>query len=342
MLNQTAAMAAVFKRYLTGEAGPLPGDLIFLAVADEEAGGRLGAGWLIDNHPEAVACDYVLTEIAMPHIPTRSGPMLPVTVAEKGPSWKRLSAGGVPGHASQPYGTRNALVPVADAMARLAAMPTPVLITPEWRRFVDGLELPADRRDGLLDPDRVDDTIDSLAMDDPGYARWVHACTHLTIAPTVLRAGVKANVIPDLADAEVDVRALPGQDAASIDDHFRKALGPDLSEEVEIETVLEFRGTSSDPAGPLWDAIDDAHRALVPAGRLLPAMIPVATDARFFRELGAVAYGVGVFDDQVSFGDLLSMFHGNDERVSLKSLELTTAHLALTLERFADKVGGSA
>jgi len=61
MLNQTAAMAAVFRPYLNGETAPLPGDLLYLAVADEEAAGHLGAGWLTEHHWEEVACEYLIT-----------------------------------------------------------------------------------------------------------------------------------------------------------------------------------------------------------------------------------------------------------------------------------------
>ena len=68
MLNLTAAMAVVFKPYLTGESPPPPGDLVYLAVADEEEGGGLGAGWLMDHRPELIECDYVLTEVASPAI----------------------------------------------------------------------------------------------------------------------------------------------------------------------------------------------------------------------------------------------------------------------------------
>ncbi len=341
MLNQTAAMAAVFKRYLDGSAAPLPGDLMFLAVADEEAGGALGAKWLVENAWDEVACEYQLTEIGAPRLPSPEGPVLPVTVAEKGPFWRKLHSTGIPGHASQPYARSNALVPVADAMSRLAATPTTAEITPEWAAFVTSLGLPDTDVADLLHPDRVEAAIDRLALDDAGFARWVHACTHMTVAPTVLQAGVKANVIPDAGLAEVDVRALPGQDAESVNDHFRKALGPGLHEDLEIEPVLDHPATSSPAEGPLWEAIADAHEAVGGSRLLAPTLIPVATDARYFRPRGTVAYGVALFDDRAAFGDLLAMFHGNDERVSEESLRLTAALYEHTLARFGELAPGA-
>lgn len=335
MLNQTTAMAAVFGEHLRGETQPLPGDLLFLAVADEEAGGRLGARLLVADHWDEVACDYLLTEIGTPLLDGSAGPGLPVTVAEKGPQWRRFHSRGIPGHGSQPYGTRNALVPMADAMARLGSAPPPAAISDEWRRFVEAWDPGDGLSDELLDVDRIDAAIDRIAIEDVGLARWVHACTHLTISPNTLHAGVKANVVPDHAAAEVDVRVLPGQDEVDVDDHFRKAIGPGF-EEIEVETIEATRAGGSAPSGPLWDALADALDSMQPGAHLIPAMIPVGTDARFFRPRGTVAYGVSLFDRRVSFGDFLRMFHGHDERVSEDSLELTAQLLAHTVARFGE------
>jgi acetylornithine deacetylase/succinyl-diaminopimelate desuccinylase-like protein len=333
MLNQTAAMAAVFRRHLSDDAAPLPGDLLFLAVADEEAGGVLGARWLVDEHWDAVGCDYLLTEIGTPFLHGATGTGLPVTVAEKGPQWRRLTSRGTPGHGSQPYGTANALTPLAGALGRLADSPPGAHITDEWRRFVGAWGPADDLHADLLDPDRVDDAIDRIALDDLGLARWIHACTHLTVSPNTMSAGVKANVIPDLAVAEVDIRSLPGQDESDVLDHFRKVIGPPL-DDLDVETVEATSASGSDPSGPLWDALAAATADMAPGVGLIPAMIPVGTDARFFRRRGTVAYGVGLFDERVTFGDFLRMFHGHDERVSEASLSLTTDLLARTVERF--------
>ena len=98
------------------------------------------------------------------------------------------------------------------ALAALFDAETPVAITEEWKELVDGLDLDPDLKVRLLDPDLLDDALDDLAVDDPGLARYFHAVTHLTVSPNVLHAGIKANMIPDQAEAEVDVRTLPGMD----------------------------------------------------------------------------------------------------------------------------------
>jgi acetylornithine deacetylase/succinyl-diaminopimelate desuccinylase-like protein len=337
MLNVTAAMAVVFKSYLVGAVEPLSGDLIFAGVADEEAGGQYGAAHLVEEHWDLVACDYVLTEVAAPSFPAADGPVLPVTVAEKGPAWRKMTTRGLSGHGSQPYGTSNALTPLAEALAKLAAAPTPVDITEDWHRFVTGLGLDTDLEHRLLDEDLVDDAIADLAVEDPAFARWVHACTHLTITPTMLDAGVKMNVVPEFGEGFVDVRKLPGQDEAAVDDHFRKVLGPALYDEIDFEPFMEFPATSSSASGPLWDAIGDAAEDLTGSRTLVPAITPVGTDARFFRARGIPGYGVGLFDDRVTFAEMLAMFHGDDERVSERSVDLTTQMLAATMNRFGSR-----
>ena len=338
MLNLTSAMAVVFKRHLDGKAPRLPGDLIYLGVADEEHAGVHGAKWLVDNRWDDIGCEYLLTEIGTPALGGTDGKALPITVAEKGPQWRRFFTSGTPGHGSQPYGSSNALAPLASAIARLAENPTPVDITPEWVAFVEGWDPPPELRAALLDPDRVDEAIDTIALDDPGMARWVHACTHLTVSPNVMRGGMKANVIADAATAEVDIRALPGQDEESVFDYFRKAIGPEVLDEIEVQEIESFPATGSPTEGPLWDALTASLAEVSPGARLVPSLIPVATDARFFRPKGTIAYGVGLFDDSVEFGDFLGMFHGHDERVSEVSLGKTADLLAGALDAFGTLV----
>jgi acetylornithine deacetylase/succinyl-diaminopimelate desuccinylase-like protein len=335
MLNLTAAMAAVFRPYLRGDLPPLPGDLVFAAVADEEAGGAFGAGYLVAERWDLVACDYLLTEVATPGFRTAEGLTLPVTVAEKGPAWRSMRLPGTPSHGSQPYGADNALVGMAEAIALLASTPTPVDISPGWIEFITAIGLPDELVSRLTDPEQIDGAIAEL--DDPDFARWVHACTHLTVAPTLMEAGEKQNTIPDLGSASLDIRITPGQDVADVDDQFRKALGPALFERMEIIDDLDFPANESPTGGPLWEAIDAAANDLAGPATLVPMLTPVLTDGRFFRQRGVTAYGVGLFEEDMRFAQSLSMFHGNDERVGVGSVALTERMLAATLAEFGER-----
>lgn len=316
MLNIVACMAETYRAV---DGASLRGRLSFLAVADEEAGGMLGAEWIVENRWDDVACDGLLTEIAYPS-PPGSPPL--VNVGEKGPHWQLASTTGTAGHGSQPYGTDNALVPLARMMAAISESETPVVISDDWRAFVEGLALDAPDREALVDPDRVDAAIDRLAVSDPGFARYVHACTHLTMTPTILNAGSKANVVPDRGAASIDIRLLPGQDEQTVHDHLRKILGGDY-DRIRFETNVSHPANSSPVGGSLYQTIAESFEQHQGSDRLLPAVTPATTDARFWRDRGVPCYGVGSFDDGLSFSEFLGMFHARDERVTVDSLHRT-------------------
>ena len=335
MLNVTAAMVAVAKSLLDGSSPAPRGDVILAAVADEEAGGIYGAQYLTEHHWDLMACDMVLTEVAGPHLKGSGVSALPVTVAEKGSAWRKVHAHGTAGHGSQPYARDNAVVNLARAFADIATTPQPVLITPEWCRFVQYLPFNGAVLEDLMDPERVDDAIERIGEDDETLARWVHACTHLTLSPTVIAGGGKANVVPSAADGEIDIRILPGQDAKDLNDHLRKVLGPNRYDALYFEVVFDVHANSSLPEGPLWEAIANATQIHTGSRLLAPTLTPVMTDARFFRARGIPAYGVGLFDESVTFAEMLAMFHGADERVSVESVRRTTSFLSTVIQQLS-------
>lgn len=333
MLNVTAAMAAVFKPYLLGAIDPPPGDLLYFAVADEEAAGTHGANYVTANFWDQVGADFVLTEIAYPPIDLGGGVRYPVSVGEKGPFWTHIHAAGTPGHGSTPYGADNALEPLVGGLAALFEAPGVVGISEVWRGFVSGLGLPSELAEELLDPERIDGAIDRINASDPRLATYLHACTHLTVSPNVIGGGVKANMIPDTAVAQVDLRAVPGQDRDDVDRFLGKAMGRH-ADRLRLEPQADFPATESRAAGSLWEAIVDATEDVTGSRAVVPTLMPASTDARFFRRRGSTAYGVGLFDEEVSFPDFLTMFHGNDERVSTESVGLTATLLERVLDRW--------
>jgi acetylornithine deacetylase/succinyl-diaminopimelate desuccinylase-like protein len=322
MLNLTASMAVATRR-LT-EAGFKPkGTLTYLAVADEEALGTYGAAWLVDNEPDAVRADHVVTEAGgfrMP-LPSSSGPKLPVMVGEKGSYWCTIRVKGTPGHGSMPLRTDNALVKAAEVVRRIAEYRPGARIHDVWRQFVERADLPAEMTEVLLDPDMLQGFFESNP--DVGMARMVHACTNTTFAPTMMQAGVKTNIIPDSVDLQVDIRTLPGQREGDVRAMLDEALG-DLSDAVEITATSNDEATASPTDTPLWDSLRRVTEKLVPGATTVPFMIVGATDARFFRRAGVTAYGAGLFSDRISFSEFASMFHGDNERVDQESLRLST------------------
>jgi acetylornithine deacetylase/succinyl-diaminopimelate desuccinylase-like protein len=319
MLNLTSSMA-VAMRHLADEGFRPEGDLVYVAVADEEALGSHGAGWLTEHAAEEVVTDYLVTEAGGFPMSAPGGIRLPVIIGEKGCHWCRIMVKGEPGHASQPLRTDNALVRAAEVVRRLDTYRPSADIHPAWHRFVTELGLPGDITEALIDPTKIEDFCDTFPA--IGLARQAHACTHTTLAPTVLHAGSKINVIPDRVEIQVDIRTLPGWDTAEVLGMLADALG-DLYDESAIEFFCTDVSTTSPADTPLWSALERAASQSYPGSRLIPFLTVGATDARYFRAHGTVAYGFGLFSERLTFEDYATMFHGVDERVDVDSLRLS-------------------
>ncbi|QRY41611.1 M20/M25/M40 family metallo-hydrolase [Microbacterium hominis] len=333
MLNLTAAYAVV-TRNLAVEGFRPRGDLVFAAVADEENGSRFGVEWLTEHRLDLIDADYVLTESGGAH--AGKAPGITVMVGEKGGAGRLLRVTGSPGHGSAPWGARNAAVIAAEAVTRLARHRSPAVITPQWRDYARALDLDAATRADLLDPERLDDALPRLG----GLAGFAHASTHTTVSPNVVRAGEKGNVIPGEATIQLDIRILPGVTREDVEGQLRDALG-DLIENIEIEGDWFGEATLSPIDTPLYAAIGSAVRRAHPGAELLPMLGVGGTDGRFYRRRGIPAYGFGVLSERWDYGTFRRLFHGNDERIDLASLELTVTALDDVVRTFHDPDGAA-
>lgn len=317
MLNLTASMAVSFKELARSGWKP-KGTLIYFGVADEEAGGVWGARWMVDNHWDSIACDAVLTEMGgWPH---GGGSKVGISIGEKGIAWRRLQVSGTPGHGSMPFRADNALVKAAEVVRRLSQYQPKARLDEMWAARVGATRLADNIKAGLLDPSRLADTLAELPQ---GQAKLFHACTHTTISPNVIHGGVKTNVIPDTVTIDVDIRTLPGVTGEDVNGYLREALG-DLADQVSIEGIFNDEASASPTRTPIFDILTKRTQMVYPDADLLPELIVGATDSRFFREKGTVAYGTGLFAPGVSFETFASRFHGHDERIDVESLGLCT------------------
>lgn len=331
MLSETASMAVVFRDLARRGFRP-SGDVIYFAVADEEAGSAHGARWVADHHPDAIRCDYVLTENGGIHGSDPQGHRtITVNVAEKGVAWRRLRVRGTPGHGSMPFGSDNALVTAAAVVRRLAEYRPAPRFHELWRPTVEAMGLSSDDQAALLDERAIDDWLDArLAADraagGPSIATHLHACSHTTFSPNVVETmgRPKTNVIPDVVDLDIDIRHMPGEDTAEVTAHLREALGDDLFGRVEIEVLLDDPASMSRIDTPLWDSLQRAVTAPFPDARLNPTFGAGFTDCRIFREMGAVAYGAGLLSPTLDGAEFGRRFHGHNERIDVESLRLTT------------------
>jgi acetylornithine deacetylase/succinyl-diaminopimelate desuccinylase-like protein len=321
MLNLTASMAVAVRR-LADEGFRPRGDLIYFAVGDEEAGGTWGAEWMMQHHWDAIAADYVLTELGGWSAVGADGTRrVTVNVNEKGMAWRRLRVSGTPGHGSMPFGADNALVKAAEVVRRLTVHRPAPHLDEVWGAQVAAMDLPDDVKAGLLDPGAVWETFASLPTP---IARACHAHTHTTLSPNVVHGGQKTNIVPDTVDIEVDIRTVPGTEPGDVESLLREVLG-DLADHVEVSDLQNSPPTSSPFGGGnrLWATLADHTRRAYPGATMVPGMVVGATDARFYRERGATAYGAGLYSPDMDFATFGSRFHGHDERIDVASLGLS-------------------
>ncbi len=300
------------------------GDLILLIVADEEAGGSYGANWMLKNHPTLVQTDFLVTESG--GISLTPG-KIAFMIGEKGGAWKRISFKGTPGHGSMPFGSDNAVVKAAEAIKRISKYNPPV--TSEYLDYLaKGLDLGIVQRLMLTNTKVLSFTLNDLKKRDPQMARVVHGLSRMTMSPNIVKGGSKVNVIPAEAYIDVDIRTLPKQDDNYVITHVKKALGS-LAEEATIKSLsaeeggFTSYGNSSPATSEFVDAMEKAVQQELPNSSLVPFITPAVSDCRFFRGLGVESYGFSLFDPDTPMSHLADLAHGTDERVSIKTIELT-------------------
>jgi acetylornithine deacetylase/succinyl-diaminopimelate desuccinylase-like protein len=325
-MKHMAAMAVALLKRLP--RGTLARDVIFAGVADEEAGSDLGAAWLVANHPDLVRAEYGLGEVGGFTMYLGRATLYPVQVAEKGVAWLRARVRGTPGHGSMPR-PDSAVVRLAAAVARLGQTPLPAHPTRALEAFVAGAggrAGPLLRR--LLSP-RLAPLVLRL-LPDPSIARALGAMLANTAAPTVLRAGAKTNVIPGVAECEIDGRTLPGQTTADLVRELGAVLGPD----VELELMREAPPLVTEPMrSPLFDTIAQVVAARDPGATCVPYLTPGFTDGKCFARLGTKWLGFAPvrLPRGLRFADL---YHGNDERIPVEGLRWGAAALAEVVTRW--------
>jgi acetylornithine deacetylase/succinyl-diaminopimelate desuccinylase-like protein len=309
MKDQVAASAVAFAS-LAREGFEPPGDLIFVATADEEVGVDVGLQWLVREHPDLVRCDYAINEGAGERLLVGGRPFYLCAVAEKMTAPFVLRVRGRSGHASQPGIADNALVKAARFVEALGGhRPTPELI-PEVRRL---LELVL----GELPP--AEEALPRARATDPLVAELVEPLLGLTLSPTIIEASKSRNVVPALCEVTVDCRILPGYSPEDVEPSIRALFdGADY----ELEWIERWGGTRSQMDTPLWNALDDFVTDLEPGARLAPLACAGFTDSHWLRDaFGTVAYGF--FPMRTMSPELAArLIHSADERIPVDDLEL--------------------
>jgi acetylornithine deacetylase/succinyl-diaminopimelate desuccinylase-like protein len=318
---------------------PIPGltrDVLFAATADEEAGGWLGAGWIVDNLPELLQAAGALNECGGVSVAFGSRRFYPIGVAEKGSVDYRIVVRGTWGHGSMPRAD-NAAVRAAAIVSRLAE-PGPTRLTPLMADFlaavakeVDGPTGALVRRIASADSAESDAAIASVC--DEMYGRALGALLRDTVSPDVIHAGIKYNVIPGVAEIQVDCRPLPGTDEQAMRDELRRRIGEELWAVCEVEAYHAGAAVEAARDSDLYRALVTTLRDHDPEGVPVPVMVPFATDAKHTVRLEVPTYGFSPLrlDPEERF---LDRFHGVDERVGVDALRFGLPVLYDVVRRF--------
>jgi acetylornithine deacetylase/succinyl-diaminopimelate desuccinylase-like protein len=330
--KQLAAMELMVMLLVKRNRMPLGRDVIFMASADEEAGSRSGASWIVKEHADLIRAEYAINEGGGFGSEILGKRIYSVQTGEKGTARFTLRARGRAGHGSMPH-RENAVLRLAAGLGKLGEATLPQHVVPTARLRIEGLAQVLGGRVGsslrlLLDSKNGTGILEKLPLDE-GLRGVLYAMLHNTVTPTMLRAGSKINVIPSMAEARVDARLLPGQTK----DTFLKELRAVLDNSFEIEFDENATpGLEFDPASPLYDTFKRVLGRYDPEATILPELNAGATDARHVAKLGTKVYGFCPMYDR---DRELERVHGHDERISLENVEFGTRMLYEVVSEFA-------
>ena len=309
-------MALMTMLTLKRNATELKRGVTMMVNCDEEAGGENGANWMAANHWDAFDPAFAFNEggEGTPNWLGSRGVTFRVAVSEKRVMWMHLTAHGKAGHGSMPNANNPNLI-LIEAMARLLASPPPFRLTPIFDQAMRTL---APRMDSSIASFELAHLAWPFMMDfvarGPLSLYTVQALMHDTIAPTMLTAGVKVNVIPSMAEAGIDCRLLPDTDEKAFLQHLHDVLGP----KIDLEFIQKPDPSPTSPVGgEAWDAMKQVVADDFVDTIIVPNMTSGGTDSRFLRVKGIPAYG---FVPIILPEPEAVRIHGVDERLSIDNL----------------------
>jgi len=294
---------------------PLKRDVIFLATADEEAGGLNGAGWFAKNHRELIADAEFLFNEGGNNFVDPNGRVMAIGVgpSEKAPAWLRLTATGEPGHGSTPR-PDSSVNRLLRALNRLLDYTPPIRLTPvvEQSFYSVAPLLPAKQAAKYANiREAVNDPEFSRQLENDSFARPI---IRNTISITILQGSNKINVIPTAASAEIDTRLVPGE---KLDRWIAELRGVIKDDTIKIEPILSFEANASPTDSDLVKSVVAVGKQRYPEAIIAYPVLAGFTDSHYFRDLGVMSYGFSPFVAPPR--ELGGGYHGNDERIGLKA-----------------------
>ena len=314
MKNMDAMMLTALTEILTSGRQPNR-DLTVAFFSDEENGGTFGSHHLVTHRPDLFAgATEAISEVGGYSVEIGGKRAYLLQTGEKALVWIRLRARGTAAHGSRVI-ANNAVTKLAEAVVTLGREQWPLHLTDTTRQLLAEIAR-------LLDADPEQTGPDELLLRTGTAAGFLTATLRTTSNPTLLNAGYKHNVIPDTAEALIDIRTLPGEEDAVLA-RVRELIGDDI----ELEIVTKDVGLENPFEGPIVDAMVGTLLAHDPGAQVLPYLLSGGTDNKALSELGITGYGFAPLKLTPDL-DFPAMFHGVDERVPLEALNF--GHRALT------------
>jgi acetylornithine deacetylase/succinyl-diaminopimelate desuccinylase-like protein len=327
MKSGVAMMIASFLRAKV-EKVSLPGDILLVILSDEEDGGDYGAKFLVEEHPHLFeGVKFALGEFGGFSMELDKQRFYPIMVAEKQSCRVKLTVRGQGGHASMPI--RN------GAMARLSRLlhqlnkPLPVHITPVVADMLKAItkELSLPKKlllKQLLNPKFTDNVLKLMGP----KGSMFESLLHHTVAPTIIRASEKINVMPSEITIEVDGRILPGH----TEEEFTKELKELIKDDsIEIE-ILRSDIVDTIPDMTHFETLSAILKEKDQSAKPIPFVLPGVTDGRFFSRLGIQTYGFTPMNLPPDFNFIQSV-HAEDERIPVDCLYFGSEAMFMALQR---------
>ena len=306
-------------------------DIVFMATADEEAGGFFGAGWMLENHPEAFDGVKLLLNEGGSGTTYGDKEIFSVEVTQKVPVWLRLKSEGSPGHGSSPQSV-SAVTQLVEALNNLYKKPFPARIIEPVDTYFKALaeDMSDSEKETFMDMATAIQS-DKFLRDLQGSSPSWHALTRDTCSITMLEGSSKINVVPPVAFAEVDCRMLPDRAVAEFIQDFNERVAPF---NIKTELIMAFGPAVSSTESVLFQAIKKVTKKEYPNSRVIPAVSTGFTDSHFTREIGIESYG---FNPMLFESGEFRGVHGNNERVKIEAYKRSIKDLKLIIEEVAYK-----
>jgi acetylornithine deacetylase/succinyl-diaminopimelate desuccinylase-like protein len=293
-------------------------DIIFLAESGEESATEVGIDFMVEKHFDAIDAEFALTEGGSVTIEGGKATAVTVSTTEKLPRRARLVATGTSGHGSIPR-LDNAVVHLSAAVAKVSAWVTPLSLNETTRAYFERLAaisppVRAARYRALLNPHHPASVERYLAANE----QQRYSMLRTSVVPTIVKGGFQANVIPSEAEATLDIRMTPGEDAAKFFEAMAKVIDDPSVKIVPNTSAKRPAGPPSGLNTDMFRALEAVSKQMYPGAATLPMMMTGATDMAELRAKGMQCYGIGPESTDEEFA--AHGWHSDVERATASSI----------------------